>query len=206
MKKKLFAIILSAIMLLSLAACGGNNATDGNATDGNITQESPDGIHTLPHEDSGETAPFFNDFTTTSLDGNEYTQEVFEGNRLTMVNVWGTFCAPCISEMPDLEKLSKEYADEGLVIVGIVSDVYDYMAKENNADKIKKAQDIVSDTGVSYVNLLPSESLNRAKLDYITTFPTTYFLNEKGEIVTGEYIGSRSYDQWAGIIEGLLAE
>ncbi len=200
MKKKILAIFLTSLMLLSLAACGGNNATDGDIT------AADSGSSANPDGDSNEVVPFFTDFTTTALDGKEYTADVFTGNKLTMVNVWGTFCAPCISEMPDLEKLSKAYADKGLVIVGVVSDVYDYMAQENNADKIKKAENIVAETGVSYINLLPSESLNAAKLDYITTFPTTYFLNEKGEIITGEYVGSRSYDQWANIIEGLLAE
>ncbi len=198
MKKKILAVLLAALMLLSLSACGGNNATDGNATDGNstggdVTTEAPAGP-----------SPFFSEFTTTALDGKEYDQDVFKGNKLTMVNVWGTFCSPCISEMPDLEKLSKDYADKGLVIIGIVNDVYDYTAKENNAEKVKDAEQIVADTGVSYLNLLPSASLNEAKLSYILTFPTTYFLNENGEIITGEYIGSRSYDQWADIIDSLL--
>ena len=35
--KKFLAIALAAVLLFALAACGGNNATDGNATDGNVT-------------------------------------------------------------------------------------------------------------------------------------------------------------------------
>lgn len=184
MKKRIFAILLCvAVILTCLTACGGNKATDGN-----VVQES---------------AVFFPDFSTTDINGKKQTQKIFEGNKVTMVNIWGTFWSPCINEMPDLEKLSKDYADKGLVIIGIVSDTYDYLNDENNADKTEKANNIIKQTGVTYTNLLPSESLNEAKLRYISTYPTTYFLNEKGELL-GEYIGSRSYEQWATIIDSML--
>ncbi|MBE6774283.1 MAG: TlpA family protein disulfide reductase [Clostridia bacterium] len=201
MKKKILSILLAALMLLSLAACGGNNATDGNATNGNAT----DGDVTT--ETPAGPTPFFPEFTTTGLDGEEYDQDIFKGNKLTMVNVWGTYCPPCIKEMPDLEKLSKDYADKGLVIIGIVSDTYDYTNDKNSDEKIKAANEIVAETGVTYLNLLPSDSFNKAKLDYIRgVLPTTYFLDENGELVTGEYIASRSYDQWASIIDAMFEE
>lgn len=38
--KKILAVLLSALMLFTLAACGGDKATDGNATGGNITINS----------------------------------------------------------------------------------------------------------------------------------------------------------------------
>lgn len=202
MKKKLLALLLAAVAVVScFAACGKSNVSDGNASDTNVSEENSVSASSQAEEKS----PFFADFETTALDGKTYTQEAFTGNRLTMVNIWGTFCAPCIREMPDLEKLSKDYAGKGLAIVGIVGDTFDYLDKANDTAKIDLAKDIVKDTGVTYLNLLPSPTLNTAKLDYIRSFPTTYFLNEKGELL-GEYIGSRSYDQWAEIIDSLLAE
>lgn len=189
MKKRILtALLCVAVILTCLTACAGNKASDGNVSNGDIIEEN---------------SAFFSHFTTISLDGKEYTEKIFEGNKVTMVNIWGTFCSPCINEMPDLEKLSKDFADKGLVIVGVVCDTYDYIKEENNADKIKDAEEIVAQTGVTYTNLLPSESLNKAKLDRITTLPTTYFLDENG-VVLGEYIGSRSYDQWASIIDNIL--
>lgn len=205
MKTRIIAAVLTVIIIVAcFTACGNNNASGGNATNGNATNGD---ITSTTLSDSAESkGAFFSDFSTKSLDGKEYTQDVFKDNKLTMVNVWGTFCAPCINEMPDLEKLSKAYAEKGLVIIGIVSDTYDYLKKDNNAEKLKKAEDIVAQAGVTYTNLLPSESLNQARLNYISTFPTTYFLNEKGEIIGSEYVGSHSYEQWASIVEGLLAE
>lgn len=203
MKKKLFSLLLAAASIVVLfSACGENKASDGNISNGNVTDSNPtSALATLPEEKG----PFFTGFETVALDGETYSQKIFEGNKLTMVNIWGTFCSPCINEMPDLEKLSKDYADKNFVIVGIVADTFDYLKAENNELKIADAKKIIEQTGVTYTNLLPSESLNAAKLDYIRTFPTTYFLNEKGELL-GEYIGSRTYDQWTAIINSLLAE
>ncbi len=195
--KKIFALLLVvAVVLTCFTACGGNKATDGNA------QPSVSGEQTTKAPDY---TPLFPDFTSKTIDGKDVSGDVFKGNKLTVVNVWGTFCGPCINEMPDLERLNKDYAEKGVVIIGIVADLYDYIKQENSAEKTKKAEDIIAETGVTYMNIVPSVSLNEAKLDYINTFPTTYFINEEGEIVR-EYIGSRSYNEWSRIIDSLLAE
>lgn len=195
--KKLFAVLLVlAVVFTCFAACGGNKATDGNAQDSVSDEQTT-------------SAPVYNppfpDFTSKTIDGKDVDQNVFKGNKLTVVNIWGTFCGPCINEMPDLEKLSRDYADKGVSVIGIVADVYDYIKSENNADKIKKAEDIIADAGVTYMNILPSASLNEARLNYISTFPTTYFINEKGEII-GEYIGSRTYRDWSTIIDRMISD
>ena len=41
-------------------------------------------------------------FSTTDLEGNAVDQSMLADYDLTMVNVWATYCGPCISEMPDL--------------------------------------------------------------------------------------------------------
>ncbi len=194
--KKIFALLLAlAVILTCFTACGGDKATDGNA--------EPSAQSTEQTTKTPDYTPPFPAFTSETIDGKKVTEDVFKGNKLTMVNVWGTFCSPCINEMPDLEKISKDYADKGVVVIGICADLYDYIRQENSAEKIKDAEDIIADTGVTYMNIIPSVSLNEAKLDYINTFPTTYFINEDGEIIS-EYIGSRSYNEWGRIIESML--
>ena len=64
----------------------------------------------------------FPDFTLFDLDGNPVTQEIFARRDLTVVNVWGTYCPPCIKEMPDLLALREAVDPEKLVIVGISLD------------------------------------------------------------------------------------
>ena len=53
------------------------------------------------------------EFTGEDLEGNKVdSKELFAKAKVTMINVWGTFCSPCIMEMPDLGELSREYADK----------------------------------------------------------------------------------------------
>ncbi len=181
--KKIFCIALCVVMLFSFAACGTNGGTDSDETT----------VHT------NESGGLLSSFTGETLDGEKADQSIFKGKKVTMVNIWATFCRPCIGEMPDLQKLHEDYADKGFQVVGIVCDIYD----END---ISVAKDIVKDTGVKYVSLLPSQSLNEAKLNSVTSVPETFFVDETGAVIAGPYIGSRSYSQWAEIIDGVLAK
>ncbi|MFR3500045.1 MAG: TlpA disulfide reductase family protein, partial [Paraclostridium bifermentans] len=47
-------------------------------------------------------------FKTTDLNGNKVTSDLFSKNKLTMVNIWATWCGPCIDEMPEISKLYNE--------------------------------------------------------------------------------------------------
>ena len=89
--KRIYAALLAGCLLLSLAACGGGEAPP----------ESPSSPASQ-EEEAPEAAPILGEFTATDLAGNEVTQSVFEGHPVTMVNVWATFCGPCLREMPDL--------------------------------------------------------------------------------------------------------
>ncbi len=180
--KKFLCIALSLIMLFGLAACGGNS--EGNEG----TQEQ-----------TGEAKGLLSSFTSETLDGEKADESIFKGKKVTMVNIWATFCGPCIREMPDLQRLHEDYADKGFQVVGIVCDVYG----ETNLDT---AKDIVKDTGVKYVSLLPSDSLNEARLKDVTSVPETFFVDETGAVIAGPYIGSNSYENWAQIIEDVLAK
>ena len=98
----------------------------------------------------------FGEFTSYTQQGEEVSQEIFSQADLTMVNIWGTFCTPCISEMPDLGELAQEYADQGLAIVGIISDV------QNAGDET--AQEIIDATGADYTHIVLSQELYEKRL------------------------------------------
>ncbi len=68
---------------------------------------------------TGARTEAFASFSAQDLDGNPVDTSVFEGSRMTLINVWGTFCGPGLNEMPDLTKLAEEYADQGLQVIGI---------------------------------------------------------------------------------------
>ena len=100
--KKFLILAVAACLLLS--ACG---------------QAAPG------QSEAAKTAGILSDFSTTDLDGNAADESIFAEYKLTMVNIWATFCGPCISEMPELGELASEYADKGMRVVGLVTDVMD---------------------------------------------------------------------------------
>lgn len=63
----------------------------------------------------GQVAP---DFTLTGLDGKPYTLAALRG-KVVIVNFWATWCPPCRAEMPSMELLHRELADEGLVMLAV---------------------------------------------------------------------------------------
>lgn len=152
----------------------------------------------------GESGGILSSFTATDLDGNEVDQSVLEDYELTVVNVWATFCNPCIREMPDLGELSEEYKDQGVQIIGLVSDVMDSDGSLNQ-DLVETARDIVEETGADYLHLLPSEDLY-GLLYQISAVPTTFFVDSQGNQVGSVYVQSMSRTQWETVLDETLAE
>ena len=177
--KKFIAILLAVLSVMVIfASCG-----DGNS----------------PEKEEVKDNSFFAGVTSTDLNGNEIDSSMFKGKKLTMVNIWGTFCGPCINEMPDLQKISEDYADKDFQIFGMICDIAD----EDDVETIDLAKEIVEMTGVKYPNIMPSETLSPF-LNSLFTLPLTIFLDENGEQVAS-FEGSRSYDGWVAIIDSLLA-
>ena len=153
-----------------------------------------------------EKAGTFSSFTSWKLSGVPADESVFADKKLTMVNIWGTFCGPCLSEMPGLGQLAANYADKGVGVVGIALDVQPKSDGSYKTSAVQTARDLVGQTGADYIHLLPSPDLMAAKLNSVSSVPTTIFVDSSGKQVGEEYIGSRSSGDWAKIIDSLMAE
>ena len=131
-------------------------------------------------------------FHTADRDGNVWDQSVFMENSLTMINFWEPWCGPCVGEMPDLEKLAADYKDKGFAILGVYSTV----------DMEKDVDQVLEYTGVTYPILITSKEL----LDYtqLLAFPTTYFVDARGNMLRDPVVGSQSKEAWEKIITDLL--
>lgn len=195
---------MALVFVLLFTACSGatKTPTDPDAVlDGTTVGNSDDNGE--EQVNPGSTHGVFGKFESVTLDGEAIDYTAFEG-KITMVNIWATFCGPCISEMPDLERINKEYGGENFQIVGIVCDVYMYGDGNYDEFYMGEAKSIVEDTGVSYINILPSVSLNNAKLGNVQYIPETVFLDEEGNQIGESFVGSRSYEDWCEIIDSVL--
>ena len=143
----------------------------------NFTFSRPVGIQELISEGTGLS------FETLDIHDNPVkSEDIFPGHKVTMLNIWATTCTACISEMPELMRLNKEFEEKGGQIVGLVFDA----AEE---DLIKEAKEIVGELNIDFLTLLPNDYL-RKTFDAIS-YPTTYFVNEKGEIMGEPLMGAK---------------
>ncbi|RKJ22062.1 TlpA family protein disulfide reductase [bacterium D16-50] len=196
--RKLLACILVAVMLCGCADGMGKKGTEneeGSIEAGGEAQKGEDqeSVEEPPAE------PLV--FEGQDLDGNAVTSDIFSQSKLTMINVWATYCNPCLREMPDLGELAGEYDTADFQLIGIVSDV-----QENGSeDKLEKAVSLVEKTGADYPHLLLNESLYSALVVNVSGVPTTFFVDENG-VVLGAVVGSYEKSVWKEIIDGLLEE
>lgn len=137
-------------------------------------------------------------FQAIGLDGETITPSIFSDYDLTMVNVFATWCSPCLEEMPDLELISQDVKSQSVQIVGIALDVSSTPQIDPTMESVLKQ--VVDKTGVTYPILMPDETLSNFLAD-ITAVPTTFFVDKNGDIVSGTYLGAKTQEQWRSIIQ-----
>ena len=139
-------------------------------------------------------------FETKGVDGKDYTEKVFSDYDLTLVNVFTTWCSPCVNEIPELEKLYEEMKEKGVGVVGVVLDTVGDDAKQNE-DTVKKAGVLKEKTKASYPFLVPDSTMMNGRLNGVSAFPETFFVDKEGNIVGETYSGSHTLDGWKEIVE-----
>ncbi len=206
---KLLICILAVFMLCGCGSADGaengnrgtENAENGGAEsagDGNVGTAGS-GRETKEETSSEEVMPDPITFEGQDMDGNTVTSDIFAQSRLTMVNVWATYCNPCLREMPELGELAGEYDSADFQLFGIISDVQEGAGEE----KLNKAADLIEQTGADYPHLLLNESLYYGLLTDVSGVPTTFFIDENG-VVLGAVVGAKEKSVWKEIIDGLL--
>ena len=135
-------------------------------------------------------------FETTDLDGNPVSSaDLFRDNRITMVNIWGTWCSNCLDEMAALAQLHTRLQQDGCGIVGLE---YETKPIEEVADT---ARAIMAENGVAYPNAL--QPAGHPILDQFPGYPTTLFVDSTGRILTYPIIGAY-VEQYESTFEALL--
>ncbi len=127
------------------------------------------------------------EFSASDLDGNSHSsQSLFARNKYTMINIWGTYCGPCLNEMPELARMDKE--TKGLGVIGIVIDA------DGNKETAKQ---ILHKSKAEFVNLVPNPEIEKKILASVSAIPTSFFVNQEGEIVSPVIVGAdlKAYQQ-----------
>ena len=154
--------------------------------------------------DSQNAVTDLSNLQTKDIDGKEFSGKDFSDYDLTMVNVFATWCSPCVQEIPDLAEIQKEMKDKGVNIVGVVTDTVDQTGE--NQEALEKAKLIRERSKAEYPFLIPDQNNFNGRLSGIQAFPETFFVDKKGQIVGETYSGSRNKKAWMEIIEKELAK
>lgn len=185
MKKKLLAITLFITLLLTGCGVGKPNAEPDNSAD----------------EITSEEEKYYLTFEATTTEGEAWNSDKFANSKLTMINVWGTYCNPCLSEMPGIGELAAEYDPALLQIVGVVCDVME----KDSIKNINNAKKLITETKADYPHLLLSESLYTSFVGAVSAVPTTFFVRQDGSMV-GYITGAMEKENWKDLIDDLLAK
>ena len=178
MTKKIFMALM--ILTLLLTGCGEDKTA--------LSKDVPNS-QTLPVEENVPT------FSAKTVDGRDVTNEIFATKKITMVNIWGTFCPPCVAEMPDLGEMSRSMPDNAQII-GLVCDA------SEGSPQIQKAREILSNANADFVNIIPDEQLTKF-MNGVEVVPTTIFVDSNGKVV-GKVILGADIEAYKSELEKLL--
>ncbi|MBQ3373133.1 MAG: TlpA family protein disulfide reductase [Oscillospiraceae bacterium] len=136
-------------------------------------------------------------FETTDTEGNPVTsKDLFGSNKVTMINIWASWCGPCVRELPELQAISERLQEKGCGLIGLLYD-------GNDLEALETGKQIMADNGVTYPVILPPENVD--SLFPMEAYPTTYFVDSEGKILSEPIVGAY-VDKYEAAVDALLAE
>ncbi|HIZ19814.1 MAG TPA: TlpA family protein disulfide reductase [Firmicutes bacterium] len=143
-----------------------------------VLSKSYNGDNLMPNSQtrdpaSGESAYAAPDFTVLDADGNEVQLSDYRGKPVVL-NFWATWCYYCKVEMPDFDKAYEKYPDVQFLMVNATDGVQETMAS---------AKEYIAQEGFGFDVFFDTE-LQAVNAYYVTGFPSTFFIDENGSLVT----------------------
>ncbi|MBN2406466.1 MAG: TlpA family protein disulfide reductase [Elusimicrobia bacterium] len=169
--------VLAAVIILSLGLFSGSCGTQENAGPGS-RGESPGGVKRIY-------------FRLKHLGTEDYTSLDDLAGKPVLIDFWATWCPPCRSAIPYVEKLDREYGEK-VHVIGINLD--------SNPETARK---FIQNKGEGYLQLEGYGT--RTPSEYgVRGIPSFFVLDASGNIVKS-YVGfsMNYYEEWKEVIDGL---
>jgi thiol-disulfide isomerase/thioredoxin len=134
------------------------------------------------------------DFELPSLGGGTTKLSSLHGS-VVMLNFWATWCPPCRSEMPSMQRLYQQFRGKGLVVLAV--------DLQEQQDQVQK---FVAENGLSFPVLL--DATGQVGVTYgAQSIPTTWIVDRSGGIVA-RAVGGREWDtpEMLSIFQALLQQ
>ena len=190
-RRTIAAVGLVACAVLSLAACSGASArTSSGDAQGFV---SGGGTAVVIDPADRVTAP---EVEGVTLQGDSLSLSDFDGD-VIVLNVWGSWCAPCRAEAPTLQEVAAKTRPDGVQFVGL-----------NTRDQTAAALAFERRFGVKYPSLVDADGqLQLAFSDSLppSAIPSTLIIDRSGR-VAARVLGATTYTQLKGLVDDVAAE
>jgi thiol-disulfide isomerase/thioredoxin len=169
------------------------------------TDDTPTAAEMADSEDAyttplnGQQAP---NFTLQDLKGQKVSLASFKG-RPVIVDFWATWCGPCKMEIPWLEELQKQYAPQGLEIIGISADDLDKDDPAKLFTEKREISDFATKMHMNHPVLLDADAIADS-WGGVDALPTTFFIDRSGKIVAST-VGLAPRDEIASDIQKAMS-
>ena len=110
--------------------------------------------------------------------GGEISLVADGGGKVVLVDLWATWCVPCVAELPHLQELSENLPDEDFLMLGIV-------LQSGDAEDVAP---FVAEKGLTYPNVMGSDEARDAFGPFLG-YPTKYLIDRDGKLVK-RYLGA----------------
>ncbi len=165
--KRLALVVLASLFLLTGCSTGGVSPANQNAF------VSGDGVAIYVKASDRKLAPAISGAT---LENGNLSLPI---GKVTVLNVWASWCSPCRAEAPLLSDFAKTYASQGVQFAGILT-----------RDNVSSARDFVKRFKISYPTFTDDSVLAKFRNSLVpNAIPTTIIIDSHGYVaarVSGE--------------------
>lgn len=193
MKKKILILGMALMLAAGISACNASSKTSSSEATTTESKQADAKAEDSKQAESDKEDKKFPEFTAKTVSGEDISSDLFKESKLTVVNVWGSWCGPCVQEIPELQKLYESMKDKDVNVIGLAQDA------GTDLDAVKE---IIDKNKVTYQNIVP-EGATEDFVMSIMAFPTTFFVDSDRNIV-GVIQGNRNLEAFTAAVEGVL--
>lgn len=196
--KRVFVTAITVLLVTVLSGCAAKMRQPETQPDSSREEDIAVANTSEETENETESMPAV-DFTLNDQYGNTHTLSDYKG-RVVFLNFWATWCPPCRAEMPDIQKLYREYeeaGDDSVVILGVAAPG---LGQEKDIDGITA---FLEENGYTYPVVM-DETGDVFLHYYVYSYPTTYMIDKEGNVF-GYLTGSMPESTMRSIIEQTLS-